>query len=251
MTTKLTSGGAQISVHLAVPGRAVTEVPPALVLCHGFPSGPGGAKAATGTFPELADRISTEMGWIVMAPSMRGCPPSGGSFSLGNWFGDVETCVDALVDTHGAAGVWVAGFGTGGALALSVGAADERVKGVASLAAPADFDDWASAPRRLVLHARELGILGADDAISLDQWQRDFKAMPAVDAAARLSPRPMLLVHGSEDDLVPPFDARVIADAHDEAELRMIPGAGHQLRHDPRAIAILLGWLVRQTSRID
>jgi putative redox protein len=38
----------------------------------------------------------------------------------------------------------------------------------------------------------------------------------------------------------------VLSDAHGEAELRLIPGAGHSLRHDPRAIAVLLGWLDRQ-----
>ncbi|HUW03259.1 MAG TPA: alpha/beta fold hydrolase [Acidimicrobiales bacterium] len=250
MAVRLASGDAEISVHVAVPGRAVTEVPPALVLCHGYPSGPGGAVAATASFPELADRISTEMGWIVMAPAMRGCPPSGGGFSLGNWFRDVEVCVDELTETYRADGVWVVGFGTGGALALCVGAADERVRGVASLAAPADFDDWANAPRRLVQHAREVGILEPDGAVPLDQWQRDLKSMQAVEAAARLAPRPAMLIHGSEDDVVPPFDARVIADAHGDAELRMIPGAGHQLRHDPRAVAVLLGWLGRQTSQV-
>jgi putative redox protein len=28
----------------------------------------------------------------------------------------------------------------------------------------------------------------------------------------------------------------------------MIQGAGHRLRHDPRAIAVLLGWLERQIT---
>ena len=32
------------------------------------------------------------------------------------------------------------------------------------------------------------------------------------------------------------------------AELRIISGAGHRLRHDPRALAILLGWLERQKN---
>ncbi|MDZ7732143.1 MAG: hypothetical protein U5R31_02710 [Acidimicrobiia bacterium] len=45
---------------------------------------------------------------------------------------------------------------------------------------------------------------------------------------------------------MPVFDARVVADAHGEAELRVIDGAGHQLRYDPRAVAVLLGWLDRQ-----
>ena len=40
--------------------------------------------------------------------------------------------------------------------------------------------------------------------------------------------------------------ARVVADAHGSAELRIIGGGGHELRHDPRAVAVLLGWLSRE-----
>jgi putative redox protein len=60
------------------------------------------------------------------------------------------------------------------------------------------------------------------------------------------TPRPLLVVHGSDDEVVPSFDARVLADAHGSAELRLIHGAGHSLRHDPRTVAVLLGWLDRQ-----
>src|SRR3546814_14890501 len=70
----------------------------------------------------------------------------------------------------------------------------------------------------------------------------------AVDGAHRLHPRALLVVHGSADDLVPDFDARVIADAHTAAELRLLDAARHRLRHDPRAMAILLGWLDRQRN---
>jgi putative redox protein len=45
------------------------------------------------------------------------------------------------------------------------------------------------------------------------------------------------------------FDARVLADAHGDADLRIIDGGGHQLRHDPRAVAVLLGWLDRQRGQ--
>jgi putative redox protein len=41
----------------------------------------------------------------------------------------------------------------------------------------------------------------------------------------------------------------VLADAHGHAELRIIDGAGHQLRYDPRAVAVLLGWLDLQRSQ--
>ena len=61
-----------------------------------------------------------------------------------------------------------------------------------------------------------------------------------------MAPRDLLLVHGTDDEVVPSLDARVLAGQHGSADLRMIAGAGHHLRHDPRAIAILLGWLDRQ-----
>ena len=56
------------------------------------------------------------------------------------------------------------------------------------------------------------------------------------------------MLHGSDDEVVPVFDARVLADAHGDADLRIIDGGGHQLRHDPRAVAVLLGWLDRQRT---
>jgi putative redox protein len=56
----------------------------------------------------------------------------------------------------------------------------------------------------------------------------------------------MLIIHGDEDESVPISDARQLAQAHGAAELRILPGAGHRLRHDPRVVAILLGWLDRQ-----
>jgi putative redox protein len=63
----------------------------------------------------------------------------------------------------------------------------------------------------------------------------------------KIPPRPLLLVHGANDDVVPILDARALADTADEGvELRILAAAEHRLRHDPRAIAILLGWLDRQ-----
>ena len=39
-------------------------------------------------------------------------------------------------------------------------------------------------------------------------------------------------------------------DAHPGADLRIVPGGAHHLRHDPRAIAVLLGWLDRQRATL-
>ena len=62
------------------------------------------------------------------------------------------------------------------------------------------------------------------------------------------APGPLLVLHGADDDTVPALDARAVADAHGGAELKIVGGAGHQLRHDPRAVALLLGWLDRHRT---
>ncbi|MBK5221343.1 MAG: alpha/beta hydrolase [Acidimicrobiia bacterium] len=244
---RFTVDGNELVGHLAVPPGSTTRGLPALVICHGFPAGTGGGANAARTFPELADRLANEMGWVALCFTYRGCGRSEGDFSMGGWLRDTGAAVAELHDHPKVGGVWAAGFGTGGALSICASAADPRVKGVVALGAPADFDDWASHPRRLLDHAREQAAI-SDPSFppSLDQWSRELREIRAVAAAAELAPRPLLVVHGSEDDLVPVFDARVNSDAHGAADLRIIQGAGHQLRHDPRAIAVLLGWLDRQ-----
>ncbi|MGI8662433.1 MAG: alpha/beta hydrolase [Acidimicrobiales bacterium] len=206
-----------------------------------------GAAKADGSFAELADRIANELGWFALSFAYRAAGRSEGQFSLGGWLADTAAALDHAATVEGVSGLYVAGFGTGGAMAICAAARDPRVRGVASLAAPADFDDWADQPRRLLDYTRELGLV-TDPAFppSFDAWARDLRSIRAVQCVARVLPRPLLVVHGTDDESVPDFDGRVIADAHGSAELRIIPGASHLLRHDPRALAMLLGWLDRQ-----
>ncbi|MCP5028013.1 MAG: prolyl oligopeptidase family serine peptidase [Actinomycetia bacterium] len=237
--------GIDLSGYLARPEGRRSR--PALVICHGFPSALGGGANSVVSYPELADRIARELDWMALTFSFRGCSPSGGQFSLGGWLDDILAAV-RFVRRQDASNVWVAGFGTGGALAVCAAAADPGIRGVAALAAPADFDDWARHPDRLLRHAREVEVI-TDPAFppDRDRWAGQLKSVRAVACAESFADRDLLVVHGNDDENVPVFDARVLADAHSAAELRIIPGARHQLRHDPRAVALLLGWLDRRT----
>lgn len=246
MEQRIDSGGLSLAAHLARPPGRPSGPPPAVVLCHGYPSS-GTAASAPETMPELADRIATEMGWAALAFAYRGCGTSQGQFSLAGWLDDIAAAVAYIDSAVRPLGTWLAGFGTGGSLAVCAAAANTRIQGVAALGAPGDFDDWASHPRRLLEHGREVGVITDPDfPPSLDAWSRELRAIRAVACVAAYAPRPLLVVHGSEDEVVPSFDARVLADAHGSAELRFIHGAGHTLRHDPRTVAVLLGWLDRQ-----
>lgn len=225
-----------------------TSFKPGLLLCHGFPVGMGDAENAARTYPELADRIAGETGWTVLTFNFRGTGTSEGDFSLQGWLDDIGAAIAHLRGVGGADEIWIAGSSTGGSLAICAAANDPEVRGVAALSARADFDDWAEYPRRFLEHARDVGVIKQVGFPSnVDQWVREFKHIRPVDLVDKLAPRPLLLVQGSDDDIVPPSDARLLADYHGSAELHMIGGAGHRLRHDPRAIAVLLAWIERQS----
>jgi putative redox protein len=250
MDSSFTSDGIRLEAQFFGPPRQEPDLP-GLVLCHGYPPTVVGSAGAFATFPVLAERIATQLGWAVLTFAFRGCGSSGGNFSLGGWLRDLDAAAEHLLEKAEIGGLWFAGFGTGGSLCLCAAKERPDVRGVAVLGSTADFDDWASHPRRLVQHAREMGLIrDREQPASVDEWARDFRRIRPVDAARALPPRPLLVVHGSDDDDVPSFDGRVLSDAHGDAELRIIQGAGHALRHDPRAVAVLLGWLDRQKHRV-
>lgn len=249
MDRRFTVDGNALAAHLSRPAQLDPTAQPGLVIAHGFPAEVGGGINSTASLPELADRVATEAGWAAIAFSSRGIGDSEGDFSLAGWRRDLEGAVAHLRESVPCDGVWIVGFGTGAALAIEVGADDPGVNGVAAVAVPADFTDWARNPRKLLVLARDMGII-RDKSFpsSFDDWAQELHSVSAARAAARLAPRELILIHGSDDEAVPVFDARAVADAHGTGDLRIIAGAGHHLRHDPRAIAVLLGWLDRQRN---
>ncbi len=232
--------------HLALPERIPSAGAPGFVICHGFPTAAIGADRSGQSYHSLADRIAEAKGAAVLAMHYRGCGGSEGDFSLGGWLRDIEAAIDTMAERDDVSSVSVIGFGTGAALSICAAASRSHVRAVAAVAPPADFSDWSSDPEQLLEHARSVGAISdpgfPDD---FEAWAGELSSIQAVIGAGDLAPRPLLILHGQDDELVPIFDSRIVADAHGSAELRVIQGAGHLLRYDPRAIAILLGWVDR------
>jgi len=234
----------EVEIHLASRSSSTSSTRPALVIAHGFPSGVSTAETVGRDHHLLADRVCNESRWTAASVRLRGCGESKGQFSLAAWYRDLAAATDFIVAESGSKMVFLAGFGTGGALSICVGADDPRVVGVAAIAAPSDFDDWARSPDLLVAHARTAGaITDPDHPADLDAFAEELNTYRAIDRAEDMADRSLLVLHGSLDEVVAPLDARAVADRHGAADLRIIVGANHGLRHDPRAIAVLLGWL--------
>ena len=243
---ELLSEGLRLGAHFARPS-GMTRVPALLVL-PGFPRGPGGAAAVGNTDQTLCDRVARESGWAGLTLTFRGTGPSEGDFSIEGWLADVRAAVDALQARTDVTGVWIAGFRLGGTLAIMTAADDERIRGIATFAAPASLRTWVSEPDWFLEYARSTGVLRTPGYPSdPGPWIRAIANLDPIAAAARVPPRPWLLMHGTDDDVVPLDDARLLVEAGgDSAELRLVTNGAHRLRHDPRAIATLLGWLDRQ-----
>jgi putative redox protein len=97
-------------------------------------------------------------------------------------------------------------------------------------------------------HAVQVAGVVGDPADLLDAQalREDVLKIDPVGSIARIPPRRLLIGHGSDDMEVPVSDARLlVTGAEGRCELRIIQGAGHQLRADPRMVATLLGWLDR------
>ncbi|HEV2426960.1 MAG TPA: alpha/beta hydrolase [Acidimicrobiales bacterium] len=241
---RLDSGASVLDLRVARPG-ARTNGAHVLVLAHGLPRAAGLGRQAAGLLPELATHLAQESGWVVATGTLSGVGGSTGTFSASQWRADLAAILDAVAGPEGA--VSLAGFGFGGALALRAASDEERVRGVATFAAPAHLESWCAAAVEFHRLVQVAGVVG--DPASLlgpEDLRADVLAVDPLAAITGVPPRRLLIGHGTEDPEIPASDARDLVDAAEgRAELRLIQGAGHQLRADPRMVATLLGWLDR------
>ncbi len=205
----------------------------------------GMGRQAAGLLPELAEHLANESGWTVATGTLSGVGTSTGTFSASQWKQDITTVVERMSKEKQR--ISLAGFGFGGALALNMAANDERIQGVATFAAPAHLPHWSGSAEELHRGIKIAGVVS--DAVALQSVQDLYDDVMSVDplgSVAKIPPRRLLIGHGSDDIEVPTQDARDLVDAAQQhAELRIIQGAGHQMRADPRMVATLLGWLDR------
>jgi pimeloyl-ACP methyl ester carboxylesterase len=217
-----------------------------VVLCHDLPRSAGSANDVAQTYPALADRLTRETGQRAVTGILRGAGASDGDFSAQGWLEDLHTLIEAEVPAD--ATRWLVGFGFGGVLALRVASGDDRVAGVACLGTPVDLTDMTRVPDSLVERCVRTGVIRTPGfPAAPDAWAKQIAALHPRDDAELLKGRPLLVVHGADDPDISVEDARRLADAATgPADLRVVFGAGHWLRADPRVIAILVGWLERR-----
>jgi pimeloyl-ACP methyl ester carboxylesterase len=217
-----------------------------VVLCHDLPRAKASAADVALTYPALADRLNRETGWRVVTGTLRGAGQSGGDFSPQGWLDDLVFLMESEIPVD--APRWLVGYGFGGVLALHLAAQDDRVSGVACLGTPSSLDAWMDDPEPFVERCAGSGLISTPGyPAAPETWAKELSVLHPKDDAEMLKGRPLLVVHGADDPDTTPEDARALADAATgPSDLRVVLGAGHWLRADPRVIAILVGWLERR-----
>ncbi|HQZ14316.1 MAG TPA: alpha/beta fold hydrolase [Acidimicrobiia bacterium] len=245
MESTLESDSVTLAAHWSKPKKHMRRV--GVIIIHGIPVGSNGGSTFVSSYPELGDRLAEENGVTSLFMLMRGTADSPGEFSISNWRRDIRSAVDAMAALEEIDSIVLVATSMGGVLALDHAASDERVSGLVLISTPASLESWIHNEKQFMNHVRDVGLLH-DPSYPGDTkvWMQEFKTLNPLDVNARLKSIPILVLHGSDDQVVPVSAAHEIQKALGEnCEKRIIDNAGHRLRYDPRAVATLFGWFDR------
>lgn len=241
MRTEALAIGAAGRELAAVVHYPAGEAVGAVVFCHGF----RGSKEGGGRAAGLADRVAA-LGLAAVRFDFTPLSP------LSRQVAELAAVVAWCRARVAARRVILFGRSMGGSAALGAAAADPAVAGLALWAAPHDLAETfrlALGPGYDRLASGEaLDVRDEYGALYLTpDFIRDFANFDLLAAVDAVAGRPLLVVHGDADAVVPLGQALALyARAGEPKELAVIAGADHQfLAGYEAAGAAVLGWLAK------
>jgi alpha/beta superfamily hydrolase len=242
-TAYLQSDGLKLAVELYLPSE--DKAHPALCICHGIPATPPDPNDRG--YPLLAERFCAN-GFVTLIFNFRGAGKSEGNFDILAWSRDLKVALDFLSNQEiDRRRIYVLGFSGGAAVSVYTAAHDSRIAALATCACPADFAFLArkETAASTIQHFRDIGIIRDKNfPPSIEEWLSGFETISPIRWIDGISPRPLLLVHGDTDELVPVEHAyRLYHKAKEPKELSIVPGAKHKLRLEEKAVEAILNWL--------
>ncbi len=241
-----------LSLKGGTTGKAV-EKSPLVVVCHGFTGSKEGDGGSIAMGEELAKR-----GFATLLFDFAGCGNSEGLWEELTLSGQVDD-LDAVVDWARANGyqeIILNGRSFGGTTVLAFAALDKGIAAVCTWAASAQplhlfsgfcgsdpLDDGpllSGSPNDRIMLQSDNGALYLQRRFFQDLAQYDIP-----ECAKQIGTRPLLLIHGTADDLVPVSDAHLLyGTAHEPKKLALIKDADHTFSdHRVRVWDVFFGWL--------
>ena len=236
--------GLELAGELHIPSRETPS--PTLCICHGIPAAP--PDPTDKGYALLAERFC-QAGFTTLIFNFRGAGKSQGNLDILGWTHDLRAALDFLYGLKEVdkGRICLLGFSGGAAVSVYVAAHDSRVSLVMTCACPADFRSLPQreTPVETIQRLRQIGaIRNKDFPSSVEEWQKGFETVSPVNWVDKISPRPLLLVHGDADELIPVEHARrLYQKAGQPKELAIISGAKHKMRLEKAAMDFVVDWL--------
>jgi fermentation-respiration switch protein FrsA (DUF1100 family) len=226
---------------------------PGICKFHGIPGGPDQVSG-------VATRLA-QAGFAVLTFDFRGFRQSEGLFRLAGQIDDAKMAIGHLLDWELTidywSGVYAASWGS--AVAICTLAQDTRVNAVCLRAPVYDTLWFAESPMvrpavDYIVETDPSQIQGIDDLetqkLLLDRMVEDAKIHNPKNEISKVSPRPMLIIHGSDDVEIDLAGVKRLYElAGEPKDLVVVEGADHELTN-PTAYEItvdtVVEWFTRQ-----
>jgi len=203
---------------------------PVVVVCHGFT----GSKEGSGRSLKMGEVLAA-LGFSCLLFDFAGCGESEGQreeISLTRHIEDLSDVVRWCREA-GFGEIILNGRSFGGAVALCYAAADKFMAGVCTWAAPAEPAELFRrlAGKVVVGPGNQIVELTGDEGVVRlrKSFFYDLEKHDVIGCVARISPRPLLVIHGTADEVVDPGDACLLNNAAGATkQLFLAEGADHR-----------------------
>jgi len=239
--------GERISTVIHIP----RETPaPAIVFSHGFT---GNKIEAHRLFVRAARKMS-ENGFVAVRFDFRGSGESDGEFeemTISSEVSDLNAILSFLEERREIVRekIGLVGLSLGGVVSILTAAENPIVKAVCTWSSPADLKSLSSISDSLGVNAGFIG-KGYVDLPSGYRVGRGFfedaLKHDILGSCSKISPRPLLIIHGSRDNVVPVEHAKMLYNSAGEPKkLVVIDGADHTFNRrdwESKVIEITVEW---------
>ncbi len=254
--TEFSVDGETLRGHFVIPPG---EGPfPGIVKYHGLPGSPD---QISGVATHLA-----RAGFAVLTFDFRGFRVSDGLFSLSGQIADAKEAITHLVEFDHTIDTWSGVYAAswGAAVATCTLAQDQRINAVC-LRAPVYDTLWFSQSPMIrpsvesIVDTYPMQIRGIDNPEIrekvLEKMIQDSRVHNPLNEVSKISPRPLMIIHGSDDIGIPLAGVKRLYElAGEPKDLVIVDGADHNLS-DPRAYEItvetITSWFQRQMTELN